>query len=303
MKALITGATGFLGRELCKQLKLKGYDIFPIGSKDCDLTNSNEIIQFSNEKFDQIFHLAAWTRAGDFCLRHSGEQWIINQLINTNVLSWWKYQQPQAKMIAIGTSCSYDPSFSLKEKNFLKGRPIDSLFTYAYTKRMLYSGLLALNKQYKMKYLFVIPSTLYGPSYHTDNRQMHFIFDVIRKILDLKNKKSKEVILWGDGNQKREIIHVEDFVKLLLLLNKKSENEIFNIGLGEEYSIKFFSEIICKMTKINPSFINFDKNKYTGAKSKVLNVSKIKSFLKNNFKQRSIYNGLQETIEWMKNFY
>ena len=49
------------------------------------------------------------------------------------------------------------------------------------TKRMLYQGVRALNKQFGMKYLCLVPSTLYGPKYHLDGRQMHFIFDLIRK--------------------------------------------------------------------------------------------------------------------------
>ena len=43
---------------------------------------------FGAVAYDQIIHLAAWTQAGDFCLYHPGEQWIINQQMNTNVLAW-----------------------------------------------------------------------------------------------------------------------------------------------------------------------------------------------------------------------
>ena len=41
-------------------------------------------------KFDEIYHLAAWTQAGDFCLKYPADQWINNQIINTNILNWWK---------------------------------------------------------------------------------------------------------------------------------------------------------------------------------------------------------------------
>ena len=44
----------------------------------------------------------------------------------------------QAKLIAMGTSCSYAPDRELVEENYLEGQPIDSLFTYAMTKRMLH---------------------------------------------------------------------------------------------------------------------------------------------------------------------
>ncbi len=48
---------------------------------------------------------------------------------------------------------------------------------------MMQVGLQSLNKQFGLTYLTVVPSTLYGLNYHTDGRQMHFIFDLIRKII------------------------------------------------------------------------------------------------------------------------
>ena len=70
---------------------------------------------------------------------------------------------------------------------------------------------------------------------------MHFIFDLIRKIFEGKFHK-KKVILWGNGNQRRELIHVKDFIKIMWNINSKYSNEIFNIGGGKEYSIKFFAK-------------------------------------------------------------
>ena len=51
---------------------------------------------YESIKFDYIFHLAAVTKAGDYCLKHKGDQWISNQTINTNILTYWKEKQKQA---------------------------------------------------------------------------------------------------------------------------------------------------------------------------------------------------------------
>jgi len=196
MNILVTGATGFLGTALCRALENRGHFVVRLGSKDCDLTKQGSLDRFNDRAYDQIFHLAAWTQAGDFCLAHPGEQWVINQQINTNVLAWWHKSQRQAKLIAMGTSCAYSPDLPLSEEHYLSGLPIDSLFTYAMSKRMLYVGLLALAKQFDMRYLCLVPSTLYGAGYHLDGRQMHFIFDLIRKILSAK-LHGTPVVLWG----------------------------------------------------------------------------------------------------------
>ena len=107
-KSLITGATGFLGSSLLKKLNNIGHQTIPLSSKNADLTNWSSLDKFNSLNLDYIFHLAAWTQAGDFCVYHSGEQWCINQQINTNVLNWWSKYQPQAKLVFMGTSCVYD---------------------------------------------------------------------------------------------------------------------------------------------------------------------------------------------------
>ena len=272
-KILVTGGTGFLGRHLTAVLKDNGHDVTIVHSKNGDLTRPESLNQFNGTNFDEIYHLAAWTQAGDFCLYHSGEQWLINQQINTNMLAWWQKKQASAKMICMGTSCSYDPMFPLKEEYYLSGVPIESLFAYGMTKRMLYAGLLSLNKQFGMRYLHFVPSTLYGPGYHLEpGKQMHFIFDLVRKIIRGKYL-SEEVVLWGDGTQKRELIHVDDFVRIMLALNEKRENDIINIGGGAEYPIREFAEKISELVGFDAQKIRYDTTRYVGAKSKCLDVT------------------------------
>lgn len=101
----------------------------------------------------------------------------------------------------MGTSCAYAPDSDLVEDNYMGGEPIDSLYTYAMTKRMLYQGARALNRQFGLRYFCAVPSTLFGIGYNTDGRQMHFIFDLIRKIIRGK-EFGGPVILWGGWEPK-----------------------------------------------------------------------------------------------------
>ncbi|MCC5620832.1 NAD-dependent epimerase/dehydratase family protein [Nostoc sp. CHAB 5715] len=296
MKILVTGATGFLGTILCSQLEAQGHELVRLNSKNCDLTQQDSLLKFKQEAYDHIYHLAAWTQAGDFCLYHPGEQWIINQQINTNVLTWWQKYQPQAKLISMGTSCAYAPHLELVEENYLTGIPIDSLFTYAMTKRMLYAGHLALNKQFGLKYLCLVPSTLYGPGYHTDGRQMHFIFDLIRKIIRAK-LYGEPVILWGDGYQSRELVFVDDFVNIMIQLAASVDNQLINIGAGEEFTIRHFAKLICEKVDYDFNGIKFDTGRYVGAKSKCLAVGKLQQYIP-DLTLTSLEVGLTKTIEW-----
>ncbi|MBF8263340.1 MAG: NAD-dependent epimerase/dehydratase [Parachlamydiales bacterium] len=298
MNILVTGASGFLGRTFCPFLKKKGHRVVEASTKNCDLLDPSSLDQFNDERFDQIYHLAVWTQAGDFCLTHAGEQWLINQRINTNTLDWWQRKQKQAKLIAIGTSCAYDPTYPLEEKYYLSGVPIESLLAYGMTKRMLLCGLMTFQKQFGMDYLMVIPSTLYGVTgYHNDGKQLHFIFDLIRKILRA-HYYGEKVVLWGDGEQKRELVHVDDFIEVMWQLAALQKNKAYNIGEGQEHSIREFAQIICEEVGYPFSKIEFDTSRYVGAKSKVLCNDKLKTVLP-DYCPRQPKEGVREIVSWL----
>lgn len=297
MNIIVTGSSGFLGAALCDFLEAQGHTLTKLTSKNCDLRKEASLDAFSGTKYDQIIHLAAWTQAGDFCLRHPGEQWVINQQINTHVLEWWARAQPQAKLVFMGTSCAYAPGSDLREPEYMLGEPIDSLYTYAMTKRMLFQGARALNKQFGLRYFCAVPSTLYGAGYHTDGRQMHFIFDLMRKIIRGK-EFGETVTLWGDGNQKREVVLVDDFIRILMQLNAQADNEIFNIGAGEEFPIRTFAEMICAHVGYDPAKIQYDTSRYVGATSKCLNVDKAKAALGKAYTLAPLSTGIKQTIDW-----
>jgi GDP-L-fucose synthase len=164
------------------------------------------------------------------------------------------------------------------------------------TKRMLYQGTRALHKQFGLNYLCVVPSTLYGPGYHTDGRQMHFIFDLIRKIIRGK-EFAEPVVLWGDGNQSRELVTVSDFVHIMWTLVESQNNDIFNIGSGNEHTIREFARIICQHVGFDEMLIQYDTSRYVGAKSKCLNVEKVKQVI-SPYTLEPLDSGIARTIRW-----
>lgn len=297
MKVFVTGGHGFLGSALCPALEADGHQLVRPTSRECDLTAAGSLARYDDVKYDLVYHLAAWTQAGDFCLRHPGEQWIINQKLNTYVLDWWMTRQPQAKLVFMGTSCAYAPGTNLVESNYMSDEPIDSLYTYAMTKRMLLQGARALQKQYGLRWLCAVPSTLYGPGYHTgEGRQMHFIFDLIRKIIRGK-EFGDPVVLWGDGHQQREIVFVDDFVRLLLALVERGENDLFNLGAGEQHSIRTFAALISELVGFPVDRIGYDRSRYVGATSKCLSIEKIRAVIP-DYRLTPLREGLQRTIAW-----
>jgi len=276
IKTLVTGATGFLGKHLVPRLEALGHEIYVCNTKTANLKDlPNLITHYEGVKFNYIFHLAAVTKAGDYCLRHPGNQWIENQIINTNILTYWVDHQPSAKMICMGTSCSYAPDIPMKEENYLLGQPEPSLYTYAMTKRMLLLGLQSIEKEFGLKWLYFIPSTLYGPGFELDDN--HFIFDFIRNCYNAKNKGEKFTV-WGDGEQRRELIHVGDAVAAILRLLEQ-ECEIFNLGSGQDHTINTFAKMVCECYNYDNSLIEHDMTKYVGVREKKIDVAKVSELI------------------------
>jgi len=258
------------------------------------LRDYNKFEPYNLVNYDVIFHLAAWTQAGDFASKFPGSQWINNQKINTNVISWWKEFQPQAYFVSIGTSCSYADGSDYKESSYLDGLPHGDLLTYGSTKRMLYIAQSSLEKEFGLKSLVAVPSTLYGEGYEITNRQPHFIFDLIKKCLNYKYY-SDPIEIWGDGRQKRELVLVDDFVDNLLKLVDKKHNGIINIASGVEYEILFYLDHILNISGLSDIKVKHDLTAHIGVLSKKLSIDKLRYALP-DFKNTSLKEGLKKSI-------
>ena len=125
---------------------------------------------------------------------------------------------------------------------------------------------------------------------------MHFIFDLIRKIL-LAQRGGPPAVLWGDGHQRRELVYILDFVRAAVLLAGSAEDCLINVGAGEEFSIREFAQLICDLVEFDFDLVQFDPTKYVGAKSKCLSVAKLHRYLP-DLELTPLSAGLAQTIRW-----
>jgi GDP-L-fucose synthase len=125
---------------------------------------------------------------------------------------------------------------------------------------------------------------------------MHFIFDLIRKIIRGK-QLGEPVVLWGDGYQLRELVFVNDFVEDLIKLVAIRDNDLVNIGSGQEFSIRHYAKTICRLVGFDFCKVQFDTSKYVGVKSKRLSTKKLISIL-GDLHRTDLESGLRRTIDW-----
>ena len=206
------------------------------------------------------------------------------------MLAYWQQYQQRATMITFGSSCGYNNNIKKIEPNYLKDEPETGYEVYGMVKRNLLTGLMALQKEFKMDFRYLIPSVFYGPKYDLNDK--HFIFDLIRKIVNAKNGGSR-VVLWGDGNQTRELIFIDDAIDIILQSMSPKTPKILNLSSGKPYKLKEYAQIICDIVDYDYNLIKWDENAFVGSKNKKL----INTHLK-GYKFTSLKKGLKKTIKY-----
>ena len=298
-RVLITGGTGFVGKHLQEGLKERGIDYDAFSSKEYDLAVKEQAeAAFAERKgIGVILHLASFQAAAEFPAKHPAEQFLRNSLIHLHVLEGWRRFFPRAKLIAIGTSCAYpSDAVTLTEEKFLDGEIHGSVYSYAFTKRLLYTGILAYNDQYGMNGSYVIPATMYGEydDFHVETA--HVSGALIGKFVRAVREGLPEVEIWGDGTQVREFMYVKDFVDALIHLIPLCDRDLINVGPGKGTSIKDLAGLICEKAGFKGKLV-FNRERYVGIKEKVMDVHKLAGkygFVVNP----DLAPGVERTVKW-----
>ena len=161
----------------------------------------------------------------------------------------------------------------MKEDKIFKGKIESSSIAYAVAKMSGLQMCQSYNKEnIANKFITVIPNTIVGPNDNFNLNQCHVLSALIYRMHLAKILKTKEVILWGNGEAKREFIYSDDLARACLLLLKSNPNiynSPFNIGMGKDYSIKELAFKIKKIINFKGK-IKWDTTKPNGAKKKLL---------------------------------
>jgi GDP-L-fucose synthase len=301
---LVTGGTGFVGKHLQEELARRGTEFVVFSQSECDLTDKlqTEVMFSKNRRADTILHLACFQAAGDFPAKNPGAQFLINNLIHLNVLEAWRKFMPQARLIGIGSSCAYSNEIdSLAEDNFMKGEIHGSVYAYAFTKRLLYTGIQAYNDQYNLNGSYLIPPTLFGEydDFHIDTA--HVPGALIAKFARAVREGIPEVEIWGDGTQIREFLYAGNFVRALLDLLPDLNRELLNLSPGHGTSINELAAAIIDAAGYQGNLVH-NLARYVGVHAKVLNTQRLQEKYQLHLKV-NLSDGIGRAVAWyMKNY-
>ena len=296
-KVLLTGATGFLGKNVVPVLS-EEYEVIGVGS-EWDLRDQQAVDNlFFEFDFDVIVH-AAGSVGGILANRENPGKFMYENLIMGANLIEAGRQFGVDKFVLLGTVCAY-PKFTpvpFEEKQIWNGYPEETNAPYGIAKKALMKLLETYNEQYQMNCVNLIPVNMYGQHDQFNLTSSHVIPALILKFYNAMKEGKRKVTIWGTGEASREFLYAPDCAEAIsLAIQKDVEPEPINIGTGTEIKIKDLVVEIAQQMGFEGD-IFYDSSKPDGQPRRCLDVERAKARL--GFEAKTDFqNGLKNTIEW-----
>jgi len=301
IKIYIAGHNGMVGSACWRLLEQKGYhNLIGKSSKELDLRSQSEVYNFIKRERPTIIIDAAAKVGGILAnSTHPFEFLMDNMLIQNNLINT-AHQLDIEKFIFLGSSCIY-PKMApqpLKEEYLLSGTLEETNQWYAIAKISGVKLIEALRKQYDRDYVSLMPTNLYGPGDNFDLKTSHVLPAMIRKFHEAKENNHADVLLWGTGSPLREFLYVDDLANAVVFaIENKMQRFLYNIGSGNEISIKELAELVQEIIGHKGRII-WDKTKPDGTPRKLIDSS---SFIKLGWKSTiTLKNGINRTYSFFK---
>jgi GDP-L-fucose synthase len=277
-KIYVAGHRGLVGSAILRKLEKEGYkNLIVRTSKELDLREKQWVDAFfENEKPEFVFLAAA--KVGGIVANNEFPADFIrdNLMIQTNIIDA-SYRNQVEKLLFLGSTCIY-PKLApqpLKEEYLLTGPLEPTNDAYALAKIAGIKMCQSYNKQYGTNYISAMPTNLYGENDNFDLQSSHVMPALIRKFHEAKLSNQSAVEVWGTGTPKREFLYSDDLADACVyLMNHYNEDEIINIGVGEDVSIKELAETVQRVVGFEGE-LKFDTTKPDGTPRKLVDTTKI----------------------------
>ena len=301
-RILITGASGFVGRNLYNTLKEKDCNVVgtyftkPIDEMiKCDITNFKEIRKLV-EGADQVYMLATKTYGAGVMATHPEGLVRENIIMNANTLQAC-YEAKVRKVLYLSSSTVYQEAFHPLEESELdlNSEPFHLYKGVGWVKRYT-EKLCEFYSDIGMPIVVVRPTNIYGIYDKYEEGKSHFIPAIIKRVLEGQNP----LIVWGKGKSIKDVVYVDDFVRDIITV-MKSHNyvEPLNLCSGELYTIETICRAIINETDKVGIPIIFDETKPDSIPYRAISRNKFDSLYGKNTYIK-LNKGIKNVVEWMK---
>jgi GDP-L-fucose synthase len=280
-KIYLAGHRGLVGSSILQKLKNSGYKNIIVQTRyQLDLKDQKKVMNFFKKNSFQYVIIAAAKVGGIYANDTYKADFIYENLVIQNNIIHSAFVNGIKNIIFLGSSCIYPKNSKqpIKESYLLTGELEKTNEPYAVAKIAGIKLCESFNSQYGTNYKCLMPCNIYGPNDNYDLKSSHFFPALIAKTHDAIKKNKKELVVWGSGQPKRELMYSDDLADAcLFFLKKKTKETLINIGSSKERTISEYAKFIIK--KFNTKLkIKFDKSKKDGMKRKILDCSIAKKY-------------------------
>ncbi len=296
---LVTGATGFLGKRVCRRLDQLGKQYcksaLSLGTDLRSVRQAKEL--FEKVAPSYVLNCAAFVGGIQFGYKYPVELFNNNLKMTINLLEA-AHEYGVKRIVNPISNCAYPSRATLfRESEFWNGPLHESVLVYGFVRKMSWVGAWAYHRQYGLDVLNLILSNMYGPEDHFEAERSHALGALIMKIGLAKIRNEREVVVWGSGEPVREWLHVDDGAEAMVRsLDAKAIEGPVNIGVGKGISIK---ELVDKIVGYigYTGTIRFDKSRPDGAPYKTVDGTRGEKLLGWR-PQIDFDKGVRETVDW-----
>jgi GDP-L-fucose synthase len=310
-KVLVTGGAGFVGSHLVEMLvragaRVTAADDFSRGTmanlqavlddidlETADVTQPEHCLRITKDQ-EIVINMAAKVGGVEYNLNHPASMFRGNIRSSTYLLEAAQAASVE-RYVVVSSACVYQRHCTIPtpETEGFDGWPEPTNEGYGWAKRMEEFEATAVNKEFGLPVAIVRPYNAYGPRDHFDPKTSHVIAALIRRIVGGENP----VKVWGDGEQTRAFLYVEDFARgVMAAAENYTECDPVNLGADEEVKIKDLVSLILEVAGSSAK-VEFDTTKPSGQPRRNCDTRKAKEKL--GFEaQVSLREGLRQTIEW-----
>jgi GDP-L-fucose synthase len=273
----VAGHGGMVGSALVRRLAREDVELLTVGRPEVDLRDQAAVQNWFAAKRPQVVFLAAAKVGGIVANDKLRAEFIYDNLvIATNVIHA-AHLNGAEKLMFLGSSCIY-PRLApqpLREESMLTGPLEPTNEPYAIAKIAGIKMVEAYRSQYGRDFINVMPTNLYGPGDNYHPEYSHVVAALIRRFHEAKVSGASNVVVWGTGTPRREFLYVDDMADACIHLMKTySDQELINIGTGEDITIAEFARVVAAAVGYNGG-ISFDPSRPDGTPRKLLDVGRL----------------------------
>ncbi|MEW6405987.1 MAG: NAD-dependent epimerase/dehydratase family protein [Chloroflexota bacterium] len=253
-KILVTGGAGFIGSHVAESLVNGGNKVVVLddlsgGFKENIVSgvefvhgsvNDNELITclFDENKFDYVFHLAAYAAEGlsHFIKRFNYDNNLIGSvnLINASINTGVRCFVFTSSIAVYGTS----PELPMTEETF--PHPEDP---YGIAKLAVEQELLVCKEMFDLNYIIFRPHNVYGERQNIGDKYRNVVGIFMNQAL-----QNLPMTIFGDGEQKRAFSYISDVAPLIArsIEVPAAYNQVFNVGADTPYTVNELAETVTR---------------------------------------------------------